>query len=84
MVFLYKMLTPIEAYMKKVGLGIQLIIMICITIAIKKLIKKYDSIFQYLKNKIVRDTLLVYALIWMLITIVLINDIPRDIFELAP
>ncbi len=82
--FLYKMINPVEEYIKKTGLGIQLMIMIGITIAIKKLIKKYDPIFQNFKNKIVRDALLVYALIWMLINIVLINDIPQDLFELAP
>ncbi len=82
--FLYKIVEPLETYIKKSGVGIQLITMIGIAVTINKLIKKYSTNFQTLKNKIVSDTLLVYALIWMLITIVLINDIPRNLFELAP
>ena len=40
-----------------------------ISFFIEIVIKKYDPIFQNFKNKIVRDALLVYALIWMLINI---------------
>ena len=50
----------------------------------KTLLKKSGNLFKPLKNKIISDMLLVYALIWMLITLVLVNDLPRNLFELAP
>ncbi len=82
--FLFKMLTPLQALLQKIGLGIQFLSMILILIGINRLFKKYAHLFPSLKNKILSDTLLVYAFIWILISIVLVNDLPRNLFELAP
>ena len=38
---------------------------------------------EYLKNKVLRETLLVYAFIWMIIIMVLLNEFPKDLFLAA-
>ena len=81
---LYKIIAPFSSTINKIGLGLQFIIMILISIGIRKGIKYYTNTFNLLKNKIIGDTLIVYAIIWMIICIVLINDIPKNLFELAP
>ena len=81
--FLFKLLTPLHTFLPKIGLGLQLLLMIAVLVGLSKLIKQQSTRFKQLKNKIISDTLLVYALIWMLITIVIINDLPRNLFELA-
>ena len=80
----YKMLLPLKPLLQKAGLGLQFLFIIGFLAGIGNLLKKYGSLFKPLKNKIISDMLLVYALIWMLITLVLVNDLPRNLFELAP
>lgn len=82
--FLYKMLLPLQAFLKQAGLGLQLLAMTGILIGINRLFKAYAPQFHLLKNKVLSDMLQVYAFIWMLIAIVLANDLPRNLFELAP
>ncbi|MBE6454129.1 MAG: hypothetical protein E7017_04505 [Alphaproteobacteria bacterium] len=82
--FLYKALLPIKEHFVSAGLGIQFLVMIFLLIMINKMFKKYSDIFPPLKNKVIKEMLQVYAFIWMLIALVLINDLPKNLFELAP
>ena len=82
--FLYKLLEPIQSFLQGIGLGIQLLITLLVLVGLNRLLKKYNSIFTPLKNKVLSDMLQVYAFIWILISIVLSNDLPRNLFELAP
>ena len=51
---------------------------------IYKALKKFSVEIALLKNKMVVEGLLIYAFIWMLVTMVALNDLPRNLFELAP
>ncbi len=82
--FLYKMLLPLQNILQASSIGIQLLMMIGVLLGIHHTFKRYTKDFPLLKNKILSDMLQVYAFIWMLITIVLVNDLPRNLFELAP
>ena len=82
--FLYKMLLPLRDIFHSLGLGIQLLGIFGILAGIHSLLKKGQTFFSILKNKIINDTLLVYALIWLLTTLVLVNDLPKNLFSLAP
>ncbi len=82
--FLSKLLMPLQSIIQTIGLGAQFLIMIGLLMGLNRLFKKYSGVFALLKNKIISDMLQVYAFIWLLISIVLINDLPRNLFELAP
>ena len=82
--FLSKILMPLQSIIQTIGLGAQFLAMIGLLVGLNRLFKKYSGIFTLLKNKIISDMLQVYAFIWLLISIVLINDLPRNLFELAP
>lgn len=82
--FLYKLLEPLQSFLQRIGLGIQILTILIILIGLNRLLKKYASIFSALKNRILSDMLQVYAFIWILISVVLTNDLPRNLFELAP
>ena len=82
--FLSKLLMPLQSIIQTIGLGAQFLIMIGLLVGLNRLFKKYSGVFALLKNKIISDMLQVYAFIWLLISIVLINDLPRNLFELAP
>lgn len=82
--FLSKLLMPFQSALQDIGLGIQFLVMIGSLTGLNILFKKYAHLFAPLKNKIISDMLQVYAFIWMLISIVLVNDLPRNLFELAP
>jgi hypothetical protein len=81
---LYKAVLPFKEELKTLGLGIQLIAMCSLLYGLKHLIKHYAGIFSELKNSVVGNMLLVYAFIWLLITLVVANDLPRNLFSLAP
>ena len=82
--FLYKLLLPLQNTFKTIGLGVQVLGVLGLLAGIHFLLKKGRTFFTLLKNKIISDMLLVYALIWLLTTLVLVNDLPRDLFTLAP
>ncbi len=82
--FLYKMLLPFKESLQKAGLGLQFLVIVGVLAGINYGLRKYTALFRPLKNKIIGDMLAVYALIWLLITLVLVNDLPRNLFELAP
>lgn len=80
----YKMLLPLKPVLEKIGLGVQMLAMTGLLIGISRGFKILSKHFKPLKNKILSDMLLVYAFIWFVITLVLTNDLPRNLFELAP
>ena len=80
---MYKALSPLSVYLPSLGLGIQFLLMLAILFGINRLFKSQSTRFPPLKDKIVSEMLQVYALILMLITIVMLNDLPRNLFELA-
>lgn len=82
--FLYKILQPIEQLMLDLGIGFQAIITTFIMLGIHHLIHNYQEQIPLLKNKALTDMLQVYALICMIIALVSINDIPKNLLELAP
>ena len=81
--FLIKMLLPIQDVIKDISLGFQGLIIIFVLIGLRKLLNKGAKKFEHLRNKVVCETLLVYAFIWMLITMILLNELPKDLFSLA-
>ncbi|MCQ2740839.1 MAG: hypothetical protein MJ210_01820, partial [Alphaproteobacteria bacterium] len=80
---LYKILGVFKDEIVKVGLGIQFLVMLFILYGLNSLIKKEALKFEHLKNKVLSNMLQIYALIWLLIIIIYINDIPRNLFDLA-
>lgn len=82
--FFYKLLMPLKPVLEQLGLGLQMLIMTGSLIGIHQGFKSLSRRFKPLKNKVLSDMLLVYAFIWVIITLVLTNDLPRNLFELAP
>lgn len=82
--FLYKILQFFAEPILEVGLGIQAIITTFVMMAINRLFHKYDRILPLFKNRSVTDMLQVYALICIIIALVSINDIPKNLLDLAP
>ena len=82
--FLYKLLQPMEQAIVSLGLGLQAIIATFVLMGIHHLIHKYQDVVPALKNKSLTDMLQVYALICIIIALVSINDIPKNLLELAP
>ena len=80
---LYKILGLFKDEIVKVGLGIQFLVMLFILYGFNSLIKKEALKFKPLKNKVLSNMLQIYALIWLLMIIIYINDIPRNLFDLA-
>ena len=80
---LFKMLLPIKHIISDVSLGFQAVFVILFLVGISELIKKISNKVEYLKNKVLSETLIVYAFIWLLITMVLVNDLPHNLFELT-
>ena len=80
---LFKMLMPIKDVIKNISFGFQGLIIVLLLVGISKGFKFCAKKTDKLKNKVLSETLLVYAFIWMLITFVLLNDLPKDLFLLA-
>ena len=81
--FLYKILKPAAESISSLGIGLQAIITTFVLMGIHYLIHKYENTLPLLKNKSLTDMLQVYALICIIIALVSINDIPKNILELA-
>ena len=81
---LFKMLEPIKQSISEQGIGLQFSAILIILMLIYKALKKFSGEIALLKNKMVVEGLLIYAFIWMLVTMVALNDLPRNLFELAP
>lgn len=82
--FLYKILEPAAEIIDKAGLGIQAVITTLMLLLINRLFHKYEDDLPLLKNKTITDMLQVYALICIIIALVSINDIPKNLLDLAP
>ena len=82
--FLYKILTLFKEDLSHIGLGIQLMTVTLVLYALTKLFKFAERYFKPLHNKIIVNVLLVYAFVWTVIAIILSNDIPLNLFVLAP
>jgi len=80
----YKMMQPLGEYMQQVGLSLQILGMIAILFVIRRMFKFAAKFFKPLNNIVVSDMLIVYALAWMLITIVLISELPSNLLEFVP
>lgn len=81
--FLYKLLLPISDIVLSIGLGLQAIIVTLIMLGINHLFKKYYDDLPLLKNRALIQMLQVYALICIIIALVSINDIPKNLLDLA-
>ena len=79
----YQLVLPIKDSIISLGIGVQAILTTLVLVGIRSLISKYRKIVPILRDKSVIQMLQVYAFICMLITVVSINDIPKNIFELA-
>ena len=82
--FLPWMLTPLGETISSWGLGLQSILVTIIMLGINILLHHYIPKSPWLQNRALTQMLQVYALICMLITIVLLNQLPEDLFSLAP
>ena len=77
------MLEPLKNLVKDISLGFQGLIVIFTLLGLRKLFSTLAKRIEPLRNKVVCETLLVYAFIWMLITVVLLNELPKNLFDLA-
>lgn len=82
--FLYQLLLPLKDFLKEAGLGLQAVASTLIMLGINRFIHKYGSIFPLLQNKEITNMLQVYALICIIVSLVSINDIPKNILDLTP
>ena len=82
--FLFKMLQPFADALKEIGLGVQAIITTLALLGIHQLFHKFEQDVPLLQNKTIIDMLQVYALICMIIALVSVNDIPKNLLDLAP
>ena len=82
--FLPWMLTPLGETISSWGLGLQSILVTIIMLGINILLHHYIPKSPWLQNRALTQMLQVYALICMLITVVLLNQLPEDLFSLAP
>ena len=81
--FLVKILSFASSSIKSLGIGIQAIFITLIIIAINLLLNKYKKELPILQNKSIAQALIMYALICIIIALVSINDMPKNLFDLA-
>ncbi len=79
----YQIILPLKAFLKDIGLGLQAIFGTLIMLGINRFIHKYGSLFPLLQNKEISNMLQVYALICLIVALVSVNDIPKNILDLA-
>ena len=81
--FLYKLLLPAADHILQMGIGLQAIVVTLTMLGINSLFKKYYELLPILKNRTITQMLQVYALICIIIALVSINDIPKNLLDLA-
>lgn len=82
---LFKLLQPLHDFLNSIGLGLQIIALIFIMAGINKFFKySAQHYFPQLQNKIISNALQTYALVWLIIAIIIANDLPNNLFTLAP
>lgn len=82
--FLPPLLQHFKAGILNLNLGIQAIVTTFIMVLINRFFRKYGDVFPIFKNKTLTDMLQVYAFICIIIALVSINDIPKNLLDLAP
>lgn len=82
--FLYKILQFFADGILAAGIGLQAIVTTFALLLINHLFSKYEDVLPVLKNKTITDMLQVYALICIIIALVSINDISKNLLDLAP
>ena len=82
--FLSPLLKPFAAAIAACGLGMQAIVTTLIMLGINHLLHRFSGRAPLLQNRALTQMLQVYALICMIIAIVLLNNVPEDLFALAP
>jgi len=82
--FVYKILQPLQSILQDMGLGLQSLLLIGLMLGINRILKHSSYYFKPLQNKILSNGLQTYALVWLIIALILVNDLPLDLFELAP
>jgi len=81
--FLSWILNPFTAVIASCGLGIQSFMLTLIMLGIHWLMNKFKSQIPILQNNGITQMLQAYAFFCMLICLIIINDIPDDLFTLA-
>ena len=81
--FLYKILSLIPDIIINIGIGAQALLITVILLTINHVFRKYRNIVPWLKNTAITQMLQMYALICIIIALVSINDIPKNLLDLA-
>jgi len=82
--FLFKILGFFTEALQNSGIGIQMIAAVLTMFGIKRGIAKYEKDIPLLQNKMLTEMLQVYAIICVIIALVSVNDIPKNLLDLAP
>lgn len=82
--FLPTIMQQVKEFVLSLNLGIQAIITTFMMVLINRFFKKYGDKFPIFQNKTITDMLQVYAFICIIIALVSINDIPKNLLDLAP
>lgn len=80
---LYKILLPVSSAVLSAGLGLQAIIVTLIMFGLNHAFKKYYDVLPALRNRAIQQMLQAYALICIIVALVSINDIPKNLLDLA-
>ncbi len=81
--FLSWILQPLSEFISSCGFGLQAFSITLIMLGIHFLIKKYSPISPLLQNKGLTQMLQAYAFFCMIICLIIINEVPADLFTLA-
>lgn len=82
--FSYKLMGLMAEKIIELGLGVQAIFTTFTLLLVNHLFHKYEEDIPLFKNRTVTQMLQVYALICIIIALVSINDIPKNLLDLAP
>ena len=80
---LYRLLAPAAEFLNKIGLGLQFIAIIFIMTAIHKVFKKITPKIPLFAYEPLPLMLQVYAFVCIIISLIVVNDLPLDILTLA-
>ena len=81
--FLSWLLSPIADSVASCGLGVQSLVLVLVMLGIHWLIRYFTPRAPLIQNNGISQMLLAYAFFCMLICLIIINDIPEDLFVLA-
>ena len=81
--FLSWLLSPVADFIASCGLGLQSLSLVLVMLGIHRLLRYLAPKAPLIQNNGVSQMLLAYAFFCMLICLIIINDIPEDLFTLA-